>query len=94
MMPNIEKLRRKYMDNPTEGMTSGDIRNMSEDELLDMDYFLKNDDLDDEYGEEGFYVFQFSFSLIVSLLFLTSCDLTYVRRTYVGFCDLKNRNFL
>lgn len=26
-------------------MTSKDIRNMSEDELLDMDYFLNEDDL-------------------------------------------------
>ena len=32
-----------------------DIRNMSEDELLDMDYFLNEDDLlDDEVGVEGF----------------------------------------
>ena len=40
MKPNIEELRKKYMDNPPEGFTSEDIRNMSEDELLDMDYFL------------------------------------------------------
>lgn len=40
MKPNIEELRKKYMDNPPEGMTSKDIRNMSGDELLDMDYFL------------------------------------------------------
>ena len=38
MKPDIEELRRKYMDNPPEGMTSMDIRRMSEDELLDMDY--------------------------------------------------------
>ena len=36
MKPNIEELRKKYMDNPPEGMTSKDIRNMSEDELLDI----------------------------------------------------------
>ena len=41
MNPDTEKLRKKYMDNPPEGMTSGDIRCMSEDDLLDMDYFLK-----------------------------------------------------
>lgn len=36
-------------------MTSMDIRNMSEDELLDMDYFLNENDLfDDEAGVEGF----------------------------------------
>ena len=39
-------------------MTSMDIRNMSEDDLLDMDYFLNEDNLfDDEAGEEGFYIF-------------------------------------
>ena len=58
MKPDIEELRRKYMDNPPEGMTSMDIRRMSEDELLDMDYFLNEDDLfADEAGVEGFYIF-------------------------------------
>ena len=55
MNPNTEKLRKKYMDNPPEGMTSEDIRRMSGDNLLDMDYFLNEDDLfDDETGVEGF----------------------------------------
>ena len=58
MKPNIEELRKKYIDNPPEGMTSKVIRHMSEDELLDMDYFLNEDDLfDDEAGVEGFYIF-------------------------------------
>ena len=57
MKPNIEELRKKYMENPPEGLTSQDIRNMSEDALLDMDYFLNEDELDDEFGEEGFYIF-------------------------------------
>ncbi len=30
---------------------------MSEEDLLDMDYFLNDDDLDEEFGEEGFYLF-------------------------------------
>ena len=35
-----------------------DIRNMSEDDLLDMDYFLNEDNLfDAEAGVEGFYIF-------------------------------------
>ena len=39
-------------------MSSMDIRNMSEDDLLDMDYFLNEDNLfDDEAGVEGFYIF-------------------------------------
>ena len=58
MNPNTEKLRKKYMDNPPEEMTSGDIRHMSGDDLLDMDYFLNEDDLfDDEVCVEGFYIF-------------------------------------
>uniref|UniRef100_UPI0040560FC2 hypothetical protein n=1 Tax=Agathobacter sp. TaxID=2021311 RepID=UPI0040560FC2 len=58
MNKNIEKLRKKYMDNPPEGMTSKDIRYMSEETLLDMDYFLNEDDLfNDEVGVEGFYIF-------------------------------------
>lgn len=58
MKPNIEELRKKYMDNPPESMTSEDIRRMSGDALLDMDYFLNEDDLfADEDGVEGFYIF-------------------------------------
>ena len=58
MKSNIEELRKKYINNPSEGLTSMDIRNMSEDELLDLDYFLNEDDLfNDEAGVEGFYIF-------------------------------------
>ena len=58
MKPDTKRLRQKYMDNPPEGMTSEDIRRMSEDDLLDMDYFLNEDEeLDDDFGEEGFYIF-------------------------------------
>ena len=47
----------KYISNPPEGMTSEDIRHMSEDDLLDMDYFLNEDVFGDDFGEEGFYIF-------------------------------------
>ncbi|MCI9196931.1 MAG: hypothetical protein HFH55_03330 [Lachnospiraceae bacterium] len=58
MKQDIEKLRKKYADNPPEGMTSGDIRHMSGDGLLDMDHFLNEDDLfEDEADVEGFYIF-------------------------------------
>ena len=46
-----------HINDPPEGMTVMDIRNMSDDDLLDMDYFLNDDDLDDDFGEEGFYIF-------------------------------------
>ena len=58
MNPDTEKLRKKYMDNPPEGMTSEDISRMSGDDLLDMDYFLNEDDpFSDGFGEDGFYIF-------------------------------------
>lgn len=55
---NIEKLRQKYAQQPPEGMTKQDILSMSDSDLLDMDYFLhEDDDLDDEFGSDGFYLF-------------------------------------
>ena len=57
MKPDLDKLREKYIKNPPEGMTSKDVRSMSDDDLLDMDYFLNDDELDDDFGEEGFYLF-------------------------------------
>ncbi len=58
MKPDVGELHKKYIENPPEGMTSTDIRRMNEDELLDMDYFLNDDDLfADEAGVEGFYIF-------------------------------------
>lgn len=57
MKPDIEDLRRKYISSPPEGMTADEIRSMSEEALLDMDYFLNEDDLDDDWDEEGFPLF-------------------------------------
>ena len=54
---NIKELREKYISNPPEGMTSEDIRHMSEDDLLDMDCFLNEDVFGDDFGDEGFYIF-------------------------------------
>lgn len=46
------------MNDSAEGMTSEDIRRMSEDDLLDMDYFLNEDDpFGDDFDKEGFYIF-------------------------------------
>ena len=59
MNNRTEELRKKYIQNPPEGMTANDIKHMSENDLLDMDYFLhEDDDLDDDdEEEEGFYIF-------------------------------------
>ena len=57
MKTDVEALSKKYMDNPPEGLTSTDIRHMSEEDLLDMDYFLNEDVFSDDFGEEGFYIF-------------------------------------
>ena len=56
-MRSTEKLRKKYIDHPPEGMTSADIYSMSNEDLLDMDYFLNDDELDDDFGQDGFYIF-------------------------------------
>lgn len=56
--PSTEELRKHYILNPPEGMTSQDIQTMSDDDLLDMDYFLNEDDpFNDDFDEEGFYLF-------------------------------------
>lgn len=52
-----KELREKYIKNPPEDMTAKDIKCMSDNELLDMDYFLHEDVFDDEEGEEVFYIF-------------------------------------
>lgn len=59
MIKHSDKIRNKYIQNPPDGMIADDILHMSEDGLLDMDYFLHEDD---EFGEdlpgvEGFYIF-------------------------------------
>lgn len=46
---NIQKLRLFYMENPPEGMSKKDIQNMSDNDLLDMDYFL-NEDIDEIFS--------------------------------------------
>lgn len=51
------ELRDKYIKNPPEGMTSDDIKRMSDSDLLDMDYFLSEDDFDDDDEEDGFFLF-------------------------------------
>lgn len=52
-----EKLCSQYIKNPPEGMSDHDIKLMSDNDLLDMDYFLHEFDDDDDFGEEGFYLF-------------------------------------
>ena len=54
----IEGLRQKYIKNPPEGMTAKLVKNMTDSDLLDMHYFLtEDDDLDEDEFEEGFYIF-------------------------------------
>ena len=54
----LEELRQRYMKNPPEGMTSKLVKNMTDSDLLDMHYFLTEDeDLDANDSEDGFYIF-------------------------------------
>lgn len=54
-----KELRQQYIRNPPEGMTSKEVRDMSDDELLNTDYFLHEfDDFEEDgFDEEGFYIF-------------------------------------
>ena len=54
----LEELRQRYMKNLPEGMTSKLVKNMTDSDLLDMHYFLTEDeDLDGNDSEDGFYIF-------------------------------------
>ena len=74
MKKNIKELREKYISNPPEGMTSEDIRHMSEDDLLDMDCFLNEDVFGDDLVKK---VFIFSKTLIICLLCPLLCGLFF-----------------
>ena len=53
----LEELRNKYIQNPPEGMTAKLVKSMSDADLLDMHYFLTEDDnWDGEEPEEDFYI--------------------------------------
>ena len=53
----IREFKLKYIQKLPEGMTAALVRNMTDGDLLDMHYFLtEDDDLDDD-PEEGFYIF-------------------------------------
>ena len=54
----LAELREQYIKNPPEGMTPELVRDMTDSDLLDMHYFMiEDDDLDDDKFEEGFYIF-------------------------------------
>lgn len=54
----LEELRQRYMKNPPEGMTSKLVKNMTDSDLLDMHYFLTEDeDFDEDEFEDDFYIF-------------------------------------
>jgi hypothetical protein len=53
----LEELRNKYIKNPPDGMTAKLVKNMSDSDLLDMHYFLtEDDDWDGDEPEEVFYI--------------------------------------
>ena len=50
-------LRMQYINNPPDGLSPDDIRSMSLDELLDLDYFLNEDvfPLDEPVSDPFFF---------------------------------------
>lgn len=58
------------MDNSPEELTSEDIRLMSEDDFLNMDYFLNEDDLfSDEAGVKALISSKYSVALFYACLY-------------------------
>lgn len=51
---SLEEIYENAMSRSRGRMTAEDIRHMSEDDLLDMNYFVNEDELNDNFGEEGF----------------------------------------
>ena len=39
----LNEIRNKYISDPPEGMSVNDVKRMTEEELIDMDYFLSDD---------------------------------------------------
>lgn len=53
----LTELRKQYIKNPPEGMTAELVKGMTDSDLLDMHYFMTEDDDFDGEFEEGFYIF-------------------------------------
>ena len=41
---NVAEIRKKYLKLPPEGFSKKEIQQMTDEEILDMDYFLNEDD--------------------------------------------------
>ena len=54
---DVIALRNIYIQNPPEGISTDEIRQMSVDDLLDMDYFLHEDDdlFNDAFFEDDLF---------------------------------------
>lgn len=72
---SMTALTQKYTDNPPEGMTSKGIRNVSDDALLDMDYFLNVKDFLKSNGKS--YPMQYSFHTLksISCIDMITCNI-------------------
>ena len=56
---DVKALRNIYIQNPPEGISPDEIRQMSVDDLLDMDYFLHEDDdlFNNAFFDEDLFIF-------------------------------------
>lgn len=76
MKSDIEELRKQYIENSSEGMTSEDISLMSGDVILNMDYFLNEDDLLTMYLVKKVLI---SFNSTITLLSYPNTFLSNIR---------------
>lgn len=56
-VPDRKNILFYFIKNPPEGMTPKLVKDMTDSDLLDMHYFMiEDDDLDDDEWEKGFYI--------------------------------------
>ena len=56
-LPDRKNILFYFIKNPPEGMTPKLVKDMTDSDLLDMHYFLiEDDELDEDELEEGFYI--------------------------------------
>lgn len=87
---SLEEIYEKAMSRSRGRMTAEDIRHMSEDDLLDMNYFVNEDELNDNFGEEGFL---YLLNPILSYHHVQAESVEHMLDRFCLFLYSKNRNF-
>ena len=82
-MEDVNDLRRKYMDNPPEGYIAKEIERMSDEDILDIDYYLNN----------NFFLYFKAYFIMFFRTFLIHKKHHPFRMIFISICSISsNRN--